>query len=70
MVSQALDTGVFITIAFWGIVPAGVLANMLLTQYIIKLAIAAGDTPFCYLLVGLLKGKVGQPPNAGAETRV
>jgi uncharacterized integral membrane protein (TIGR00697 family) len=67
MVSQALDTGVFITIAFWGIVPTGVLANMLLTQYIIKLAIAAGDTPFCYILVGLLKGKVKQQPPISAE---
>ncbi|MCK4369005.1 MAG: queuosine precursor transporter [Dehalococcoidales bacterium] len=66
MVSQALDTGVFITIAFWGTVPTGVLANMLLTQYLIKLGIAALDTPFCYLLVGLLKEKV-KPPPVGAE---
>lgn len=70
MVSQALDTGLFITIAFWGIVPTGILANMLLTQYIIKLAIAAGDTPFCYMLVGLLKEKVKPPPPIGAEAQV
>lgn len=70
MVSQALDTGIFITIAFWGIVPTGILANMLLTQYIIKLAIAAADTPFCYLLVGLLKEKVKPPPPIGVEARV
>ncbi len=31
MVSQALDTGVFITIAFWGVVPTGILVNMLLS---------------------------------------
>ncbi len=70
MVSQALDTGLFITIAFWGTVPTGILANMLLTQYLIKLAIAACDTPFCYLLVGLLKEKVKQPPPIGAEAWV
>jgi len=70
MVSQALDTGVFITIAFWGTVPTGILANMLVSQYIIKLAIAAGDTPFCYILVGLLKGKVKQLPPIGAEAWV
>ena len=70
MVSQALDTGLFITIAFWGIVPTGTLANMLLTQYIIKLAIAACDTPFCYMLVGLLKEKVKQPSPIGVEARV
>ncbi|MFC1950760.1 queuosine precursor transporter [Chloroflexota bacterium] len=60
MVSQALDTGAFITIAFWGTVPTEILTNMLISQYIIKLVIAAGDTPFCYLLVGLLKNKVKQ----------
>jgi len=70
MVSQALDTGVFITIAFWGLVPTGILVNMLVSQYIIKLAIAAVDTPFCYILVGLLKGKVKQPPPIGAEAWV
>jgi len=58
MVSQALDTGIFITIAFWGTVPGDVLLNMLLTQYLIKLAIAAADTPFCYLLVALLKNRL------------
>ena len=62
MVSQLLDTGIFITIAFWGTVPTNILANMLLTQYIIKVAIAAGDTPFCYLLVALLKDRVKLPP--------
>ena len=58
MVSQALDTGIFITIAFWGTVPTGILTNMLLTQYVIKLVIAAVDTPFCYMLVSLLRERV------------
>lgn len=58
MVSQALDTALFITIAFWGVVPTAILLNMLLTQYLIKLAIAAADTPFCYLLVALLRNRV------------
>ncbi len=69
MVSQALDTGIFITIAFWGTVPTDVLTEMLLTQYVIKLIIAACDTPFCYLLVGWLKEKV-KPPPIGAEATV
>ena len=67
MVSQALDTAIFITIAFWGTVPAGILTNMLLTQYVIKLIIAVFDTPFCYLLVGLLREKVKQTPLIGAQ---
>jgi len=70
MVSQALDTGIFITIAFWGTVPAGVLTNMLLSQYVIKLVIAACDTPFCYLLVGWLRGRVKQPSPVGARASV
>ena len=70
MVSQALDTGIFITIAFWGTVPTGVLTNMLLSQYVIKLVIAACDTPFCYLLVGLLRGRVKQPSPIGARASV
>ena len=67
MVSQALDTSIFITIAFWGTVPTGTLTNMLLSQYVIKLVIAAVDTPFCYLLVGLLRERVKQTPLVGAQ---
>ncbi len=67
MVSQALDTGIFITIAFWGTVPAGTLTNMMLSQYVIKLVIAVFDTPFCYLLVGLLRERVKQTPLVGAQ---
>ena len=67
MVSQALDTGLFIPIAFWGLVSTEILLNMLLTQYIIKLVIAACDTPFCYLLVALLKDKLKPPLPVGAE---
>jgi len=67
MVSQALDTGLFITIAFWGFVPAEILTNMLLSQYVIKLIMAALDTPFCYLLVALLRGRIRTPAPVGAE---
>ncbi len=69
MVSQALDTGLFITIAFWGTVPTAVVTEMLLTQYVMKLIIAACDTPFCYLLVVLLKNRV-KPLATGAEVLV
>ena len=70
MVSQALDTGLFITIAFWGVYSTEILLNMLRTQYIIKLAIAACDTPFCYMLVGLLRERVKQTPPIGAQAWV
>ena len=67
MVSQALDTGIFITIAFWGVYSTEILLNMLRTQYIIKLAIAACDTPFCYMLVGLLRERVKPPAPIGTQ---
>jgi hypothetical protein len=69
MVSQALDTGLFITIAFWGTVPIAVVTEMLLTQYVMKLIIAVCDTPFCYLLVALLKSRV-KPLATGAGVLV
>jgi uncharacterized integral membrane protein (TIGR00697 family) len=68
-VSQALDTGLFITIAFWGTVPTSVVTEMIVTQYIIKLIIAACDTPFCYLLVALLRDRA-KPLATGAEVPV
>ena len=48
MTSQIIDTAIFITIAFWGLVPN--LLWMILSQYIIKSIIALIDTPFFYLL--------------------
>lgn len=48
MTSQIIDTAIFITIAFWGLVPN--LLWMIFSQYIIKAIIALLDTPFFYLL--------------------
>ena len=55
MVSQGIDTVLFITIAFVGTVPLHVLLNMVLGQYVIKLIIAVLDTPLCYGLVAIIK---------------
>ena len=57
MVSQGIDTVLFITIAFVGVVPTNVLLNMILGQYVIKLCIAVADTPICYALVILIRRK-------------
>ncbi|MEC5423021.1 queuosine precursor transporter [Virgibacillus sp. C22-A2] len=51
MTSQLVDTTLFITVAFWGIVPTNVLIGMIATQYVFKLMIALIDTPIVYLLV-------------------
>lgn len=53
MVSQAIDTSIFISIAFVGLVPN--LAWMMLSQYVCKLIVAALDTPFFYLIT---RGKI------------
>ena len=45
MTSQALDTVIFITIAFYGVLPV---VPLIVGQYIVKLLIAALDTPFIY----------------------
>ena len=47
-VSQIIDTAIFITIAFWGMVPN--LLWMIFSQYIVKAIIAMLDTPFFYYL--------------------
>lgn len=46
MISQLVDTAIFITIAFWGVVPN--LFGMVIAQYIVKFVLALADTPFFY----------------------
>lgn len=48
MVSQAIDTVIFITIAFYGIMDV---IPLMIGQYVIKLVIAAIDTPFLYIVI-------------------
>lgn len=48
VVSQLIDTSIFITIAFIGVVPN--IISMILSQYVVKVCIALADTPFFYYL--------------------
>lgn len=48
MTSQIIDTAIFITIGFWGVVPD--LPSMIISQYVVKWFYALLDTPFFYLL--------------------
>ncbi|MEN3008021.1 queuosine precursor transporter [Pseudothermotoga sp.] len=57
IVSQFIDTCVFITIAFFNVVPGNVLLKMIFSQYVVKFIIALIDTPFVYLGVKLVSGK-------------
>ncbi|HOO43803.1 MAG TPA: queuosine precursor transporter [Bacillota bacterium] len=49
MVSQMIDTAIFVTIAFIGTVSAPVFLSLMLSTYLIKVLVAALDTPFIYL---------------------
>ncbi len=51
--SQAIDTVIFISVAFYGVVPNAALLAMMMGQYVVKLAIAALDTPFIYAATSL-----------------
>ena len=48
MSSQIIDTLIFITIGFYGVVPN--IWAMVVSQYVIKFALSLLDTPFFYLL--------------------
>lgn len=47
-VSQAVDSLVFVTLAFYGVFEAPVLLSILLTTYFIKIIVALLDTPVVY----------------------
>ena len=50
MISQFVDTIIFITIAFYGTNSLEVLISLIIGQYIVKWIIALSDTPFLYLI--------------------
>ena len=55
IVSQAIDTILFIGVAFWGTFPLKQLLTVMFGQYLIKLCIAILDTPVVYLVVGIVR---------------
>lgn len=59
IVGQGLDSLVFITIAFSGIVPGVVLAQIVVTQWLAKVIYEAAATPLTYAVVGFVKRKEG-----------
>ena len=48
MVSQAIDSAIFCSIALWGLFDTGTWLQILATTYLLKLLVAAIDTPFIY----------------------
>lgn len=57
LVGEGIDTILFISLAFWGLVPLGVIKSMIVAQYIWKVTYEIVFTPITYLVVGWLKAK-------------
>jgi len=57
VVGQALDSVVFVTLAFAGIVPAGTLAGIVAGQWLVKVVYEAAATPLTYAAVTWLKSR-------------
>jgi queuosine precursor transporter len=55
LVGEGIDTLIFISIAFWGIIPAPLMLTAILTQWVFKVSYEVVATPFTYLVVGFLK---------------
>ena len=55
IVGQGIDSGMFITLAFVGTIPAPVLIELIITQWLVKTAYEAAATPLTYVTVGFLK---------------
>lgn len=62
MVSQLIDTALFTSIAFWGVVPLQGLLSMVVTLYLVKWVVAILDTPFCYMGVHAISKATGLKP--------
>ncbi len=59
IIGQGLDSAIFMTIAFAGILPSGALAAAVVTQWIAKTAYEAAAMPLTYGVVGFLKHREG-----------
>lgn len=55
LVGQAIDTSVFVFIAFWGVIPADAVWHMMWSNYIFKTTYEIAATPLTYLVVNKLK---------------
>ena len=62
--SQAIDTVIFVGVAFWALpqylglgptLPGSVVLSLVIGQYLLKLLIALVDTPFVYLITGAVR---------------
>jgi len=60
VVGEALDTSVFVLVAFWGVLPNNLLWAIIVSNYIFKVGIEVAFTPVTYAITGFLKQKEGE----------
>lgn len=59
VVGYIFDTGLFVLIAFLGVIPISEIIMMIIAQYFIKIIIESiFATPLAYLVINFLKGKI------------
>ena len=59
VVGQALDSAVFVTLAFYGTMPNAVLVAVIAGQWLAKVVYEAAGTPLVYVVVAWLKAREG-----------
>jgi queuosine precursor transporter len=59
IIGQAVDTAIFISIAFIGILPGNVVVTIAISQYLFKIAYETLATPLTYSIVNFLKRAEG-----------
>ena len=59
LVGQLLDSGVFVTVAFAGVIPPELLLSAVLVQWLAKSAYETAATPLTYWVVNALKRREG-----------
>ncbi|MFH1534090.1 MAG: queuosine precursor transporter [Nitrospirota bacterium] len=59
LIGEGFDTGIFVMIAFYGILPNDLLVVIIVSNYIFKVGIEVLFTPITYVIVGFLKKKEG-----------
>jgi len=59
VIGQGADSFIFITLAFWGIIPPAGLLTAILSQWLVKVVFEVIATPFTYLIVNALKRAEG-----------
>lgn len=59
VVSQAFDTSIFLSLAFWGVMPTDFLLHLIGFQWLFKVCYETAATPLTYLVVNYLKRHEG-----------